>query len=123
VQRVRVRLRARPAEYEILIGEGMLAALGQEARRRLPQTARRVALISNEKVFGLYGQEATRSLREAGLAPQTWLMGEGERFKSLRTLERAVEFLSKEATWQALPPLSTCAAFLSCKSRRRSFRR
>jgi len=91
-----VRLRARAGEYEILIGEGMLAALGQEARKRLPQTARRVALISNEKVFGLYGQQAQSSLREAGLAPQTWLMGEGERFKSLRTLERALEFLSAE---------------------------
>jgi 3-dehydroquinate synthase len=74
----------------------MLAALGQEARRRLPQSARRVALVSNEKVFGLYGREAERSLREAELAPQTWLMGEGERFKSLRTLERALEFLSEE---------------------------
>jgi 3-dehydroquinate synthase len=96
VQRVRVRLRARAGEYEILIGEGLLAALGQEARNRLPQSARRVALISNAKVFGLYGQQAAKSLMDAGLAPQTWLMGEGERFKSLRTLEHALQFLSAE---------------------------
>jgi 3-dehydroquinate synthase len=94
VQRVRVRLRAQPTEYEILIGEGMLASLGREARERLPAKARRVALISNEKVFSLYGQQAASSLRAARLEPQTWLMGEGERFKSLRTLESALEFLS-----------------------------
>lgn len=92
---MRVRLPARPHQYEILIGEGVLASLGEQARKLLP-SARRVALISNERVFGLYGRKATSSLRAAGLETKTWLMGEGERFKSLRTLERALAFLSEE---------------------------
>jgi 3-dehydroquinate synthase len=95
VQRVRVRLRARAGQYEIIIGEGTLSTLGAEAGRTLPPTARCVALISNDKVFKLYGREAVRSLRAAGLTPKTWLMGEGERYKSLRTLERALAFLSE----------------------------
>jgi 3-dehydroquinate synthase len=94
VRRVRVRLQARPHQYEIIIGSGILAALGEEARRTLPPQARRVALISNEKVFGLYGQAAMRSLRAAGFRPVHWLMGDGERHKNLRALESALAFLT-----------------------------
>lgn len=92
---MRVRLRARRSQYEIIIGEGTLAALGEIARRTLPEAARSLAVISNQKVFGLYGQEAMRSLRAAGLAPKPWLMNEGERHKNLRTLGQSLEFLSK----------------------------
>jgi 3-dehydroquinate synthase len=92
---VRVRLKARPSQYEIIIGEGTLRALGEVARRSLPSTARHLAIISNERVFGLYGQAAIGSLRAAGFAPQSWLMNEGERHKNLRSLGRALEFLSE----------------------------
>jgi 3-dehydroquinate synthase len=96
VQSVRVRLqRARRSQYEITIGEGTLSSLGEIARRALPESARSLALISNEKVFGLYGQEALRSLRAAGFIPKPWLLGDGERHKNLRTLAHAIEFLSK----------------------------
>ena len=94
VQRVSVRLQARPCQYEIIIGSGILAALGEEARRTLPPQARRVAVISNEKVFGLYGRVAMRSLRAAGLRPVHWLMGDGERHKNIRALESALAFLT-----------------------------
>ena len=92
---MRVRLRARRSQYEIMIGEGTLAALGESARRTLPPTARSLAVISNQKVFGLYGREAVRSLRAAGFAAKPWLMKEGERHKNLRTLGHALEFLSE----------------------------
>jgi len=95
VQRVGVRLRARAQQqYEIIVGDGLLSTLGEEARRCLPEAARRVALISNEKVFSLYGETALKSLRRVGLAPVHWLMKDGERHKTLRTLERALAFLS-----------------------------
>lgn len=91
---MRVRLRAQRSQYEIIIGEGTLAALGESARRTLPPTARSLAVISNQKVFDLYGREAVRSLRAAGFAVKPWLMNEGERHKNLRTLGHALEFLS-----------------------------
>jgi 3-dehydroquinate synthase len=95
VQRVGVRLQSRAQQqYEIIVGDGLLSSLGEEARRCLPSSSRRVALISNEKVFGLYGETARKSLQRAGLAPVPWLMKDGERHKNLRVLERALEFLS-----------------------------
>lgn len=94
MQRVGVRLQARAQQYEIIVGDGLLSSLGEEARRALPESARRVALISNEKVFNLYGQTARKSLRRAGFAPVHWLMRDGERHKNLGALESALEFLS-----------------------------
>src|SRR5207253_197392 len=94
VERIKVRLPARPRDYEILIEERGLEKLGAESVQCLDKTARSVALISNRKVFELYGRSAERSLREAGFNVAHWLMGDGERHKSIRTLERALQFLS-----------------------------
>ena len=95
VQRVHVRLRERREEYEIVIGAGTLADLGREARRCLLPRAHRIAIISNRKVFNLYGESAAESLSARGFAVSHWLMGDGERYKTLRTLEGALAFLSE----------------------------
>jgi 3-dehydroquinate synthase len=96
VQRVSVRLAARaPEKYEIIIGEGTLARLGEESRRSLGERSRRIVIVSNPKVFGLYGQTALRSLRRAGFHVAHWLMADGERYKSLGTLERTLKFFSE----------------------------
>ena len=87
---MRVRLRARREEYEVSIGAGLLARLGEAARRVLPTDARRAFLISNRKVFDLYGARAQGSLGAAGFAAEVLLIGDGERHKSLATLERAL---------------------------------
>jgi 3-dehydroquinate synthase len=76
------------------IGAGTLGRLGAVARARLPKEARKVALVSNRRVFALYGARAVGSLRDAGFEVAHWLMGEGERFKTFRTAERALGFLS-----------------------------
>ncbi|HVS22053.1 MAG TPA: 3-dehydroquinate synthase [Pyrinomonadaceae bacterium] len=91
--RVQVRLPARSQNYEIKIGAGLLSTLGREARLCLGSAARRVAVISNELVFDLYGERAVRSLRAAGFTVGHWLMKDGERNKSLRSLEAALAFL------------------------------
>jgi 3-dehydroquinate synthase len=81
--------------YRVEIGAGALARLGAVARVSLPKEARRAAVISNPRVFGLYGARAVASLRASGFEVAHWLMPEGERFKTLRTAERALEFLSE----------------------------
>jgi 3-dehydroquinate synthase len=81
--------------YGVEIGAGALARLGAAARASLPKEARKVALVSNARVFGLYGGRAVASLRAAGFEVSHWLMGEGERFKTMRTAERALEFLTE----------------------------
>ena len=90
MRRVRVRLRAQAEEYEIRIGRGTLALLGEVARSALGPEARRAFLVSNRKVFDLYGARALESLRAGGFAADVLLMGDGERHKSLPTLERAL---------------------------------
>jgi 3-dehydroquinate synthase len=53
-------------------------------------------LVSNDKVFHLYGKAATKSLRDAGFAVSVFLIGDGERFKSFRTLEKTLQFFSEQ---------------------------
>lgn len=96
VERIKIGLPARVAPaYEILIEEGALRKLGTEARKNLGASARRVAVISNRKVFNLYGKRAVRSLREYGFEVSHWLMPDGERYKSFKSLERALHSLSR----------------------------
>jgi 3-dehydroquinate synthase len=95
VQRVRVRVSARAEEYEVSIGTGTLRRLGDVARRSLSPHARRIAIISNKRVFRLYGERAIESLRSAGFNAVHWLMNDGERYKTLETMQRALAFLSE----------------------------
>ena len=94
MQRVHVRLPAQQG-YTIEIGAGVLERLGQAARQSLSPHARQIALISNRTVFDLYGVATTASLRAAGFGVAHWLMGDGERYKSLRTAESALQFLAE----------------------------
>src|SRR5438270_10262662 len=92
--RVEVRLKG-GRSYPVEVGAGSLSSLGAVARAHLAQEARRVALVSNRRVFKLYGARAVASLRGAGFNVARWMMGDGEHFKTLRTAERALEFLSE----------------------------
>lgn len=94
MQRVRVRTQTHRQEYEVVTGRGTLASLGTVARATLSSHARRIALISNPKVFGLYGDGAIESLRRADFQVSHWLMPDGERHKNFRTLHRALHFFS-----------------------------
>ncbi len=96
MQRVRVRLAGRiAAQYEIEIAGGALERLGSAARCALGAQTRRILLISNPRVFDLYGKRAQKSLCEAKFDVSHWLMGDGERFKTLRTVGRALRFCSE----------------------------
>ena len=81
--------------YSVEIGAGALSRLGAAARASLPSEARKVALVSNPRVFGLYGARAVAALRGAGFEVAHWLMPEGERFKTLRTAGRALGFFAE----------------------------
>ncbi|MGH9969309.1 MAG: 3-dehydroquinate synthase [Pyrinomonadaceae bacterium] len=95
MQRLQVRLEAVKHRYHIRIGRGILGEVGPQILKCLPHRARRVAVISNKKVFALFGRQTVASLHAADLLNARWLMGDGERFKSLTTLENALSFLSK----------------------------
>ena len=71
--------------YDILIGEGLLASLGE--RLKPVCAGARVAVLSNHTVWGLYGAEARRSLTEAGLEPAEVVIPDGEEHKGLLWME------------------------------------
>jgi len=93
---VRVRVPAREIKFEIRIGSGLISEIGEAARKALGPGARRAALISNRKVFDLFGEKVLRALRSSGFDCSVWLMKDGEQHKSMRSLEQALTFFSKE---------------------------
>lgn len=78
-----------------MINRGSRRDLGLEIRRRKYFSPRRVLVVSNERVFGLYGLDVVTSLRSEKFQVFEFLMPEGERYKSFRVLERIVLFLAE----------------------------
>jgi 3-dehydroquinate synthase len=95
LRQLRVRTKAHRHEYEIVIGRGILSETGGRTRACLGDQAPRIVLISNLKVFSLYGATVMQSLNASGFSVWPMLMGDGERYKSLRTAENIVNFLSE----------------------------
>lgn len=92
MHRLEISLNQTTRRSEINIGSGIRRDLG----KLLPLNApRRVGIISNQRIFDLYGRDVKRSLKAAGFKTLEWLMPEGERYKSFPVLEKAVNFLSE----------------------------
>ena len=91
MQTVAVNLGSR--SYQIQICPGLLDELGQRARSALGQNARHAVVVSNATVDSTYGGPAVRSLARAGFKVYHFSIGDGERFKSLRTAESLFTFL------------------------------
>lgn len=92
MHRLEISLKQEARSSEINISGGIRRKLGQLIPLKPP---RRIAIISNQRVFDLYGPDIVRSLKAAGFKPREWLMPEGERYKSFRILQKAVTFLSE----------------------------
>ena len=94
MHRVRVRTTAQSDNYEIKIAVNALRDIGKDARRWLGES-RRIAVVSNETVFGYYGATVLRSLKASKFDVRVFLVPDGERHKSLATAERILNFLSE----------------------------
>lgn len=86
-----------PIESEICIGAGVRRDVGALLGALGDVPPGQIAVVSNKKVYSLYGNEVVRSLKGTGLRVSLWLMPEGERHKSFRVLERAVQFLADKS--------------------------
>jgi 3-dehydroquinate synthase len=93
--RLQVRVKSRQLQYEIRIGRALLSAAGEDVRRATGEQAQRVVLVSNRKVFKLYGPTVANSLKASGFSVWPWLIGDGERFKTMRTVENTIGFFSE----------------------------
>ena len=94
MQRLQVRTKARPHKYEIIVGHGTLSQVGEIARRSLGNQSKHIALISNRKVFASYGSSAVKSLKGEGFHVRSFLIGDGEKNKSVQTIEKILHFLN-----------------------------
>ncbi|HUS11355.1 MAG TPA: 3-dehydroquinate synthase [Pyrinomonadaceae bacterium] len=89
---LRVRAKSRQQDYEIRIGRGLLSQTGQLARLSLGRQAQQTIIISNRAVFSLYGSIVVQSLKASGFSVLPFLIGDGERYKSIKTVESALQF-------------------------------
>lgn len=83
------------SSYKIHIGSGLLSEDGNWAQSGLGSDVRKVAVFSNPKVFDLYGKAVMSAIRASGLESVTFLMRDGERYKTLRTVEAALKSFSE----------------------------
>jgi 3-dehydroquinate synthase len=79
--------------YNILISAGLLDELGDHARNALGADCGRAVVVSNMTVGRIYRERSVRALRRAGFKVHSFSIGDGERFKSLRTAESLFGFL------------------------------
>jgi 3-dehydroquinate synthase len=97
MQHLEISLRQVAKRYEIFIGRDVRRDLGKLIRETLDCQPRRIGIISNKRVFSLYGTEIARALKGDNYRVFPWLMPEGERYKSFDVLERAVGFLGENS--------------------------
>ncbi|MEM1329516.1 MAG: 3-dehydroquinate synthase family protein [Planctomycetota bacterium] len=81
-----VRVSAASAEYDVVVGSGLVASIGERTKLALPQAAR-VLLATDAGLPADLIDTADRSLREAGLKVTAHMLRATERDKSLSQLE------------------------------------
>lgn len=81
-------------EYDVLIGNNLLSECGRLIGGILPKG--RTAIISDDKVFPLYGETVKNSLEENGFLVETFIFPNGEKSKNISTYTKILEFLAKK---------------------------
>lgn len=86
----RIAIRVRPRPYEVLIEHGLLERTGRHLESILGRRAR-CFVVTTSAVRRLWGRELDASLKRAGLEAVILEMGDGERYKTLATVESLAE--------------------------------
>jgi 3-dehydroquinate synthase len=92
---VPIKIPRKQSTYSIEIGRGLINDVGRWSVKILGREPTRVLIVSNRKVFGLFGKKVETSLRTSGFETHVHLIGDGERFKDFRTLENTLRTLSQ----------------------------
>lgn len=91
---VKIDFGRQASSYKISIG-GRLEHVGRWAQTCLKRGGGKVIIISNPTVFKLYGDSCERSIRNAGFSVSTFLLKDGEKYKTLKSAESALAHFSK----------------------------
>ncbi len=94
---VPVKTKSDASAYEVRIGAGLLSSCGDWAAESLGISSTKICIISNKKVFRLYGSTVIASLRRTGFHPFVHLIADGEHAKSFRSLEKTLKFFGESA--------------------------
>ncbi len=81
-------------KYEVLIGEDLLRNCGSFVKEVVAPC--KAAIISDDKVFSLYGEKVKKSLEDAGFSVVSHIFKNGESSKNLHTYAGALEFLAQQ---------------------------
>lgn len=79
--------------YDVLISEDVLASCGELVSQVLPKS--RAAIISDDKVFSLYGDIVKKSLEGSGYETVEFTFPNGEKSKNTNTYVQMLEFLAE----------------------------
>ncbi|HEV7743589.1 MAG TPA: 3-dehydroquinate synthase [Pyrinomonadaceae bacterium] len=90
-----VRIKERAHKYEIRVGRELLSRVGSVVRSCIGKRAQRVSIVSNKRVYSLYGTVVHNSLRASGFDVRPWLIGDGESYKSIKTVQQTLNFFSE----------------------------
>jgi 3-dehydroquinate synthase len=95
MKRISVKVKSKSHQYDVKISGGILKNCGIWAQKCLGKS-NRIAIISNAKIFRLYGESVKKSLEREGFEVFVWLMKDGERYKNLHSLKNALKFFSEK---------------------------
>ena len=79
--------------YDILISKGSLSDIGPVLKERFKPCT--IAILSDDKVFPLYGKTVTESLRKAGFGTVSHVIANGEQSKTLDNVTAFIDSMVK----------------------------
>lgn len=79
--------------YDILIGKGVLSGIGQALKERFKPCT--IAILSDDKVFPLYGKTVTNALTVAGFRTVSHVIPNGEQSKTLDNVTAFIDCMVK----------------------------
>lgn len=92
---VPISLERNSSSYEIQIGHNLLDNCGEWTRDCLRRKTGRIALVSNAKIFALYGEKVRQSFEKSGFEVVICLIKDGEKYKNFRTLQGTLKLFSE----------------------------
>ncbi len=79
--------------YDILIGHGLLENVGEFFKQRF--SAKKIAVVTDDRVDGLYGEKVVNSLEQNGFKTCKLVFPNGEKSKNIETFTKILTFLAQ----------------------------
>lgn len=93
---LKIEFRQKSSAYEIVIGNGLLTDCGKWARKCVGADASKIVIVSNPTILDLYGKQTAQSLKTAGFDVSHFLVKDGDRHKTFRSVESALTFFAEK---------------------------